>query len=85
MTLSTFDSILLRHLRFAPEGQPLDPDASLRELGLDSMQSVELLFDLEDRYRVSLDDEALTADTFATARSLREAVMRAGGTEELAS
>ncbi|GGP78728.1 acyl carrier protein [Saccharothrix coeruleofusca] len=81
MPTPAFDSILLRHLRFAPDGQPLEPDASLRELGLDSMRSVELLFDLEDHYQVTLDEEALNAATFATPRSLYDAVLRAGGSE----
>lgn len=79
MLTPTFESILLRHLRFPPTGQPLEPDASLRELGLDSMQSVELLFDLEDHYQITLDEDALNAETFATPGSLYDAVMRAGG------
>lgn len=81
MLTPTFESILLRHLRFAPIGQPLEPDAPLRELGLDSMQSVELLFDLEDHYQIALDEDALNAATFATPDSLYAAVMRAGGSE----
>ena len=78
MPTSRFNSILLRHLRFAEDDQQLTPDASLRELGLDSMQSVELLFDLEDAYGVMLTDDALTAEAFATPRSLFEAVRAAG-------
>jgi acyl carrier protein len=34
------------------------------------MRAVELVFDLEDELDVLLPDEAMTADTFATAASL---------------
>jgi diaminopimelate decarboxylase len=65
-----FDQILRRHLKYLDPGDALDPDQPLRDLGLDSMQAVELLFDVEDRFDRVLDDEELTAETFATARSL---------------
>ncbi|GHG14343.1 MULTISPECIES: acyl carrier protein [Amycolatopsis] len=74
-----FESILRRHLRYLPSEGMLEPDSSLHGLGLDSMRSVELLFDLEDSYEVTLPDEALTAETFATPRSLYAVVAIAVG------
>ena len=70
----TFEAVLRRHLKQAAAEQPLPPDASLKDLGLDSMQAVELVFDLEDELDVLLPDEAMTAETFATAARLWEAV-----------
>ena len=57
--------------------RPLSEDARLRDLGLDSMQSVNLLFGIEDIFEVSLPDEALNATAFETAGSLWKAVSAA--------
>lgn len=70
----TFEAVLRRHLNRLPAGEPLPPDEPLKNLGLDSMQAVDLVFDLEDELGVALPDEAMTADTFATASSLWEAL-----------
>ena len=74
MNESSFDAILRRHLKYLPDGADIAPDAPLRDLGLDSMQAVELLFDLEDEAGVVLPDSAMTAQTFATAASLWAAI-----------
>ena len=70
----TFETVLRRHLKQVEADRPVPPDASLKDLGLDSMQAVELVFDLEDELGVQLPDEAMTAETFATAARLWEAV-----------
>jgi acyl carrier protein len=72
-----FEAVLRRHLKFLPAGAPLPDEAALPELGLDSMQAVELLFDLEDEIGVTLPDGAMVAETFATVASLRRAVTAA--------
>ena len=72
-----FDTVLRRHLRNLPDGQELAPDEPLKKLGLDSMQAVELLFDLEDELGVVLPDEMMTGDTFATRATLHDAVSTA--------
>ena len=69
-----FEAVLRRHLKQVDADRPLPPDASLKDLGLDSMQAVELVFDLEDELDVLLPDEAMTAETFATAAQLWAAV-----------
>jgi acyl carrier protein len=73
-----FTQILRRHLKYLEPGEALDPDRPLRDLGLDSMQAVELLFDIEDHFDRALDDEDLTEETFATATSLWAVVSRDG-------
>lgn len=73
-----FDQILRRHLKYLEPGQALDPDRSLQDLGLDSMQAVELLFDIEDHFNRVLDDEDLNEQTFATARSLWDVISSDG-------
>ncbi|MGI5499287.1 phosphopantetheine-binding protein [Lentzea sp. CA-135723] len=74
MNENDFDVVLRRHLKNLPEDAELPRDAPLKKFGLDSMQAVELLFDLEDELGVVLPDEMMTGDTFATAESLRHAV-----------
>ncbi|GHF48545.1 acyl carrier protein [Amycolatopsis bartoniae] len=45
-------------------------ETRLRDFGLDSMQSIELLFSLEDSFDVRLPEDVLTEETFKTAGSL---------------
>lgn len=57
--------------------RPLSEDARLRDLGLNSMQSIDLLFGIEDVFEISLPDEDLNDTTFETAGSLWKAVFAA--------
>jgi acyl carrier protein len=75
------EAVLRRHLKYLAADAPVPPAVPLKELGLDSMQAVELVFDLEDELGIVLPDEAMTASTFATADSLVAVVVavRSGG------
>ena len=55
----------LVHDKFGIEAQALDPDASMREKGLDSLALVEFIFAIEDRFGISMSDEDSTIDTLA--------------------
>ena len=70
---ATFTKILRAHLRLLTPEAPLESDASLAELGLQSMDSVQLLLDLEEEFGVELPDRLVSAETFATPGSLRRA------------
>jgi acyl carrier protein len=61
-----FEHLLRQYLPFLTADDVLTGEASLRDLGLDSMGTVELLADLESGYRVRFRDEALTLANFAT-------------------
>ena len=61
-----FEEIMRAALPFLAAGERLDPDADLRDLGLDSMGTVELLTQLERAYGVRFTDDLLSMDTFAT-------------------
>ena len=69
-----YEDVLRRHLKHLPDGAPLRPDSDLKGLGLDSMASVDLLFELEDTFDVALPDDYLVERTFATPQALREAI-----------
>ena len=73
-----FEKVLRRRLAYLPPDASLSSDVPLKDLGLDSMQAVELIFDIEDELGVALPDEAMTAQTFETAASLWSAVLEAG-------
>jgi acyl carrier protein len=73
----TFEKVLRQHLPYLKADAPLDPDAPLKEFGLDSMKAVDLVFDLEDELGVALPDDAMTAETFSTAGHLWAALRSA--------
>ena len=64
-----FVALVRPFLKFAGD-QELTPASRLRDLGLDSMRAIELLFALEDAYDVVVPDEKLVEDTFETCGSL---------------
>ncbi len=70
-----FAALLRRHLPSA-DGVQLSPDTPLRELGLNSLHAVDLLFDLEETFGVELPDNALSPDAFATPGGLWSKVMQ---------
>ncbi|AEV86968.1 phosphopantetheine-binding protein [Actinoplanes sp. SE50] len=65
-----FEEMVRHCLPFLPSGEQLEADADLRDLGLDSLGTVELLSALEKGYQVRFTDEMLSMDTFATPRTL---------------
>jgi acyl carrier protein len=66
---TAFTAMLRPFLKFAGDREIL-PDSRLRDLGLDSMQAIELLFAIEDTFNVSVPDDLLTDTTFETAGGL---------------
>jgi acyl carrier protein len=68
-----FTELLAPFLKFSDDKE-ITPESNLRELGLDSMQSIELLFAIEDTYGITLPDDELNDATFATAGSLWHAI-----------
>jgi acyl carrier protein len=75
-----FENLLRDHLPFLSQEEVLTPDTGLRDLGLDSMGTVELLSVLENAYDVRFVDEALTAETFETPSRLWSALSAMSGT-----
>lgn len=69
-----FEQILRAHLPFLGPDEELGAQSGLRDLGLDSLATVELLGALESAYGVQLVDEALTLQTFATPASVWSAL-----------
>ncbi|GLY44353.1 hypothetical protein Amsp01_103760 [Amycolatopsis sp. NBRC 101858] len=61
---STFDETLRSYLPFLPAEEALTAETPLREYGLDSLATVELLSVLEQSYNVRFEDDALNLETF---------------------
>jgi acyl carrier protein len=70
-----FIEMLRPFLKYAG-GRAVQPGDSLRDLGVDSMREIELLFAIEDSYGVMLPDEMLTDATFATAGQLWASIIQ---------
>ncbi len=51
--------------KFGLDAATLDPHASMREKGVDSLALVELLFAIEDRFGITMSDEDSGIDTLA--------------------
>ena len=67
-------ALLRDRLRIPDHGQDLTIDASLQQLGLDSMTAIDLLLDLERTFGILLPESLLTAETFRTPATLEAAV-----------
>jgi acyl carrier protein len=68
--------VVRRHLKFLNTAEPLRPDASLRDLGLNSLAAIDLMLDLEQTFAIVFPDEELTEQTFRTAGGIAAAVAR---------
>jgi acyl carrier protein len=57
----------------------ISPEATLTELGLDSLTVVELLFDVEDEFGIEVPEERATFQTLAEAVALVDELVQAKG------
>ena len=65
-TMSTLKELQeLIHEKYGIEPASLDPHASMRERGLDSLALVEFVFEIEDRFGISVPDDDPSIDTLA--------------------
>ena len=59
--------------------ESIRPEATLTELGLDSLTVVELLFDVEDEFGIEVPEERATFETLAEAVALVDELLQAKG------
>lgn len=69
-----FEDVLRRHCRFTTAGAAIAPNASLTELGMDSLQVVELIVDLEDCFEFCIPEPLLTPEVFAGPATIWKAI-----------
>jgi acyl carrier protein len=70
----TFETALRDHLPLLAPDAEMDPGVALANLGLDSLGTVGLLVELEEAFNVVIPDESLSAETFATPKSLWDVI-----------
>ena len=59
--------------------EAISPEATLTELGLDSLTIVELLFDVEDEFEIEVPEERATFKTVGEAAALVDELVQAKG------
>ena len=59
------------------DAQAISPDATMTELGLDSLALIELLFDLEDKFGIEFPEERVTFTTLGEAAAVIDELVRA--------
>jgi len=74
-----FQQLVASRLPQPPD--PLADDTRLRDFGLDSIHSIDLLLAIEDRYDIEFPTELLGDATFDTLASLWSVVQRIRGEE----
>ena len=65
--------------KYEVDRDAISPEATLTELGLDSLTIVELLFDVEDEFEIEVPEERATFETLAEAAALVEELIQAKG------
>lgn len=70
--------VLVRVLKVPAD---IDPAANLLDHGLTSLESISLVFALEERFALALPDEALLLDNFTTAEKITDLVALTANTE----
>ena len=73
--------MLREALRLLPADEELRPDLSTATAGLDSLAAVELLIRIEAAYNISISEELLQLDSFATPGALWGLVTAVRGTD----
>ena len=64
----------LVHEKYGIDPATLDPNASMRQAGIDSLALVEYMFEVEDRFGVSLPERHHDIDTLAELARLVDAL-----------
>jgi acyl carrier protein len=66
----SLERILRVHARFLAAGADIDPDLPLASLGVDSLDIIELVVQLEDAFDVEIPPDRVTPETFSTPASI---------------
>jgi len=65
--------------KYEVDPDAISPDASLGELGLDSLTVVEVLFDLEDEFDIEVPEERAEFETLGEAAALADELIASKG------
>ena len=65
--------------KYDVDPEVISPEATMTELGLDSLTIVELLFDVEDEFEIEVPEERASFETIAEAAALVDELTQAKG------
>ena len=68
--------------KYDVDAQAIRPDATMTELGLDSLTLTEILFDLEDEFGIEVPEERATFSTLGEATAVIDDLVRVKETIE---
>jgi acyl carrier protein len=66
MWIEEYEQIIRAHSRTDDPMEAIQPETAMTLLGFDSLEIINLIVDLEDKFRIELPEEVLTPETFAT-------------------
>lgn len=64
------EQILRAHARFLRAGIDIDPELSLASLGVDSLDIIELIVQIEGEFDMEIPPDRVTPETFSTPASI---------------
>jgi acyl carrier protein len=65
-----FQGLIVPRCRFIESADQFSPRSPLTELGVDSLEIVELIIDIEDTYGIEFPQELLTPEVFTSAETI---------------
>lgn len=71
---SEFEQVLRPHLRLLDPGEPIPFDTEFVAIGVDSLDTINLLLDIEDTFEVAFPTALLSAEVFRTPSTLEQAL-----------
>ncbi len=71
-TQQRIEALLRPNLKFLPGGDPISADANLGDLGLDSLASINVLYDLESEFGITIPDDLLDENSFTSIANLEK-------------
>jgi acyl carrier protein len=74
-----FDLLIRQHCRFVESGDDFEAQTPMHMLGVDSLEIVELIVDLEEQYNISFPEDFLTPQVFATPMTIWDATSLLSG------
>lgn len=69
-----FEQLVRSRCRLAEPDLPLDPSRTLVQLGVDSLEVVDLIVDIEDTYHLQMPEELLTPEVFTSPATIWQAL-----------
>jgi len=72
LDLTDIEGVVRPHLRLLSVDDTLSPEQSLGEMGLDSMASIDLMLDLEEKFGIVIQDDLITENSFSNLEEIRK-------------